>query len=376
MTHIAMNHREARIESPSFSIAAFVTPHGYGHAARACGVMLALRRRFPQVHFDIFTEVPEWFFSDSLGSNFNYHPFPSDVGLVQSTPFDADLSATLHKLNDFHAHWEVLSASAAGMLGEFKSRLVLCDIAPLGIQAARLAGVPAVLVENFTWDFIYAGYARAEPGLFEYVEFFKKMISQVDLHIQAMPVCQPDDRFPQVDPVARPPRTTREEIHRRLKISPEEKVILVTTGGVQGDPGEFEFLKDYAPLGFIVPGQGGALTRDRNLIRLPHHSNYYSPDLVNASDAVISKLGYSTLAEVYQAGLPYAYIPRDGFAETPVMAGFARKAMGALELQYEKFLSGEWGDLPFRLINLPRNEPLRADGAIRSAEILAPLINL
>jgi hypothetical protein len=32
----------------------------------------------------------------------------------------------------------------------------------------------------------------------------------------------------------------------------------------------------------------------QNLVLLPHHSGFYHPDLVNASDAVIGKVGYST----------------------------------------------------------------------------------
>ena len=37
---------------------------------------------------------------------------------------------------------------------------------------------------------------------------------------------------------------------------------------------------------------------EKNLILLPHHSVFFHPDLVNASDAVVGKLGYSTLAAV------------------------------------------------------------------------------
>ncbi len=46
------------------SLAYFISPHGFGHAARACAVMSAILERMPGVRFEIFTEVPRWFFVD------------------------------------------------------------------------------------------------------------------------------------------------------------------------------------------------------------------------------------------------------------------------------------------------------------------------
>ena len=47
-------------------IAYFITPHGFGHAARAAAVMVALQAIDPALQFDIFTQVPHRFFQDSL----------------------------------------------------------------------------------------------------------------------------------------------------------------------------------------------------------------------------------------------------------------------------------------------------------------------
>ena len=57
---------------------------------------------------------------------------------------------------------------------------------------------------------------------------------------------------------------------------------------------------------------------------MPHHSAFYHPDLVNASDAVVGKLGYSTVAEAALAGVSYAYVPRNQFRETESFGKFRR----------------------------------------------------
>src|SRR5512138_3861696 len=79
-------------------IACFVTPHGFGHAARAAAVIEALRGLTPGLHAHLFTTVPRWFFGESLGRGFTRHGLDVDVGLVQRGPLAEDLPATLARL--------------------------------------------------------------------------------------------------------------------------------------------------------------------------------------------------------------------------------------------------------------------------------------
>lgn len=82
-------------------IAYFISPHGYGHAARASAVMEAVYEIDPEIEFDIFTNVPSWFFENSLSRKFEYYSVLTDIGLVQKNPFEVDLSETLGRLNHF-----------------------------------------------------------------------------------------------------------------------------------------------------------------------------------------------------------------------------------------------------------------------------------
>ena len=65
----------------------------------------------------------------------------------------------------------------------------------------------------------------------------------------------------------------------------------------------------------VIPGAGGDIGRNENVIVLPHGSPFFHPDLVNASDCVVGKLGYSTLAEIYRAGVPFGFVVRRGFRD-------------------------------------------------------------
>ncbi len=169
-------------------LACFVTPHGFGHAARACAVVEALAERLP-LAVELFTTVPEWFFAASLRVPFGYHAVRTDVGLAQRDALDEDLDATVRELDAFLPWPSALIDGLAAIVRERGCEAVLCDVAPLGIAVARAAGVRTVLVENFTWDWIYEGYGDRAPGLSPHAAELSRWFATADLRVQTEPVC-------------------------------------------------------------------------------------------------------------------------------------------------------------------------------------------
>ena len=158
-------------------VAYFISPHGFGHAARAAAVMAAIREREPGAEFEIYTTVPEWFFEDSLRGPFGYHSVRTDVGLVQRDSFREDLPATVAQLDSLYPlRTDFVSSLATGVHAS-RCSLVVCDIAPLGIAVAREAGVPSLLTENYTWDWIYGGYLQLEPRLAEHIPYLRHLFA-------------------------------------------------------------------------------------------------------------------------------------------------------------------------------------------------------
>ncbi len=83
------------------SIAFFISPHGFGHSARSAAIIQSLHQLEPTLDFHIFTLAPRWFFETSLPFAFSYHECLTDIGLVQSSPLEEDLPATLKRLSGF-----------------------------------------------------------------------------------------------------------------------------------------------------------------------------------------------------------------------------------------------------------------------------------
>lgn len=357
-----------------YKIAWIISPHGYGHAGRSCAMMEALARRKPGIHFEIFTRVPRWFFAESLpaGCAWEYHELLSDVGLAQKSPLEEDFDESVRRLDEFYP----LKVERVGKLAEkidaLDCRLVVCDIAPLGIAAARAANRPSVLVENFTWDWIYEGYLDMDPRLGRHVDYLRELFASATHHIQTEPVShrwgRPDLT---VAPVSRRPRHSRAQTRLALGLGGDEPLAMVTMGGIEE---KFEHLKDAPELNgvrLLVIGGVEKLERSRALIRLPHHSEFYHPDLVHASDAVVGKLGYSTLSEIHAAGARFLYIPRRLFRESPPLEFFVKREMKGLRISDMEFQNGAWMARLNELMKMPRLEDERPNGADAAADYIA-----
>lgn len=359
--------------NPPLRIACFISPHGYGHAARASAVMESVHEAVPGTQFDIYTLVPRRFFEESLCGSFTYHRFLTDIGLAQKSPLKPDLPETVKRLDRLYPLDVDRLQGLAGSIRERGCGLVLCDIAPMGIEVARAADLPSVLMENFTWDWIYEAYDF--DGLRRQAEYLAGVFARADHRIQTEPVCRFRPGAHQVPPVSRKPRTPARHVRDALGVPQGMPLILVTQGGVSG---EFDFLgrlsreKGHR---FVVPGASSkAVTRKGSLILLPRHSGHYHPDLVGAADVVVGKAGYSTLAEVYQAGTPFGYTLPEGFRESAVLGAFIRDRMPGKPISEDGFLQAAWlEDLP-DLLALPRGEPSRPDGAREVSRVLLEIL--
>jgi hypothetical protein len=359
---------------PKTNIAVFVSSHGFGHAARISAIMTSLKELLPEIHFEVFTEVPNWFFLDSLHSSvFNYHVLKTDIGLIQKSPLEEDLPVTLDILKKFIPFENSVIESIAGKLKNLNCAMVLCDISPLGIAIAKNAGLPSVLIENFTWDWIYEGYAEFRQGFNPFIEYLNRYFKTADFRIQTEPVCHFIENSMHVNPVSRSPKNPVQTTQKKLGIQSGRKVILITLGGVPAKHDYIEQLQKFKDIDFILPINVDKPRRDGNCIILPHHSDFYHPDLVAASDAVIGKLGYSTLAEVYQAGIPFGFITRDAFRESKPLSVFVENTMPSIKFTQDDFVNGTWIQAIPELLALEREDKNRINGAGEAASLILKL---
>ena len=318
-----------------------VSGHGFGHATRAIAVMQALSRQL-DVRFTILTSAPAWLFASSLSVSHSVHPLATDVGMVQQSALSVDMEATLAALDRLYPLRDECVELAAGLL--HGCAMVLCDIAPLGIAAAKRANIPSVLVENFTWDWIYQDCLGQCPGLAAHIGYLRERFQESDFRIQTRPVCNPQPCDLVVEPVGRGLQAP-ERIRQRFFCRPEQSLVLLTMGGIQGRCKpviDLSSLVRRRETVFVLTGWSREDEFTANLRFLAQDSPWYFPDLVAAADLVVGKSGYSTVAEAFLGQTAYGYVKRSNFRESTVLEAFLDRHLLSWEIEESDLADGTW----------------------------------
>jgi hypothetical protein len=125
--------------------------------------------------------------------------------------------------------------------------------------------------------------------------------------------------FPQKKPmpfVGRKGRSIRSRINEEYGLHPEKHLGLIYTGNFGMDRVAWEELERFSSWEFIglypLPGE----PKNYHLFR---RGKITYPDMVASAKVMISKIGYATVAECMINGTPLVFLPREDFAEYPVL---------------------------------------------------------
>ncbi len=350
------------------TIGCFISPHGYGHATRICAILEALNT---SVDFEahLYSTVDKSIFSQGRFC-YQLHKQLTDIGFFQKDAFHLDIAKTCDALKRFIPFDEkVIDSLAERCAGH---SFVLCDISALGIAVAARAGIASVLLENFTWDWLYAPYTPKNTQLQFYSNYLKKIYKNADYHIQTEPVCLPGQADLVCAPIFRTVREQVELVRKNLECS-GLKTVLITLGGIGFKPQFMQELQHNPNYEFIITGQDKHVRIGNNVLLLDRSTIHYHPDLINLADLTVFKCGYSTLAECYQVGKPSLCIRREGFAESKVLESFIQQNMRTVLISQQDFTSGRWLEL-LDNIDTTSPEPAKQNGAEAVATFLTSLL--
>ena len=347
----------------------FVSSHGFGHATRVSAIIQQISKKFTSLEVIIVGESPLWFWQINMPSNcvFYLHEQVTDVGLVQIDPFTHDLSLTLKKVDKLIS---ILSNPPKGLVekvANFQPHFILCDISLLGIKVGGILGVPSILVENFTWDWIYEPLKSERKDFKRVIHIFKEIYKRASRRIQCTPVCQEIDGVTKINPVCREPTVDRDSLFSKLSLGQENKYIVVTTGGISM---HYAFDKVPEPYFLVVPGEYPKIIISNGVIYLPMNSDIPFPDIINFASCVVGKAGYGTVSECWGMNVPFLGVFRQNFRESDILRNFCLKNLISEEITPSHFMSGAWLKSFSDLIDEAnsKDSTIRQNGATQACE--------
>lgn len=348
-------------------MAAFVSGHGFGHAARASAVLAQLHAA-TGCTVELFTTAPRWFFDESIAGIFRYHQESVDVGFRHTSALVYDVQATLEALSRHVPFDQREVEGLAARVSQAGCRAVLCDISPLGVAVAEAAGLPSIVVENFTWGWLYEPLHGQAPDLEAIGRALDGWVERATVHVQARPVCRRRPDFELVDPISREPVRGRQDTRAELGVEPDERLVVVTMGGYGEALPFLARLRARDDCRFLITG-AGATGVDGNLLLFDNDTPLFMPDLMRAADGVVAKLGYGTVSEVWREGVPFAGVTRADFREMPALEAFAHEELRASVMTPGEFRDGSWIEGLDALLAQERR-PREGGGAKRVAEVV------
>jgi hypothetical protein len=329
-----------------------ISGHGLGHASRDIELINAIMSRRPDARIVVRTSAQRWLFDLTAPPTVQLQALEADSGVVQIDSLRLDEEATAIAAARFYRDFDRRVQEEADRLRQMRADIVLGDIPPLAFAAAARAGLPAIAIGNFTWDWIYGTYPAFERLAPDVLPAIRRAYAQTTLALrlplhggfEPMAAVTRDIPF-----IARRSIREREEIRRALGVPSDRPVVLASFGGYGAD----------------IPDH---LSRcDRFTLLAPHReppAGLRYQDLVAASDVVISKPGYGIVSECVANGAALLYTSRGRFAEYDVFVEEMPHVLRCRYISQEDFLAGRWAEAIEALIAQPAVlERPRVDGA-------------
>jgi hypothetical protein len=352
------------VSSQSPGVVFYVSGHGFGHATRTSAVIAELQKLRPELNVFVRSIAPRDFFPADV----QYAAVNIDCGAVERGPgLIIDAAASIRELSDLVARAGTVVARETAWIRASGACAIVADVPFLAGEIAP--ELPHIAISNFTWDWIYE--EMIEPGADHLLERIRSAYGQFSRALR-LPFPQPSGwemfkNCADVPLIARQSVRPVEEIRHQTRMDGRPVVLLgsrVTLSReilhrAAGANPEFQFVT-------LAPDAPECM------LHVSTNNGVTFSDLLAASDVVVSKLGYSIVAECIAARKPLLYLTRGGFREEGVLEGEISKYIPSRRISLQEFGEGDWREGLLELASSNRvRQPIRTDGAAVCASIIS-----
>eukprot|EP00009_Paramoeba_aestuarina_P007862 CAMPEP_0201516126 /NCGR_PEP_ID=MMETSP0161_2-20130828/7525_1 /ASSEMBLY_ACC=CAM_ASM_000251 /TAXON_ID=180227 /ORGANISM="Neoparamoeba aestuarina, Strain SoJaBio B1-5/56/2" /LENGTH=395 /DNA_ID=CAMNT_0047913145 /DNA_START=76 /DNA_END=1263 /DNA_ORIENTATION=+ len=366
-------------------VAALVSDHGFGHAARMISILSALLERGAKVV--VVSAVPEWFFTQNLKrsscpmSRFEYIVEKLTVGCYQKSGVEIDVEKTYEEASKFWEKSEEKKQQIASCLKPHSPEVIIFDIPALAPLVAKELNIPSIGISNFGWNWIYESFVPKKP---EFQLIVKKITEAYDQTTIALALpfsceglsCFSCPRIPVRSLVALKSQADRTATRSRILKDGMKHLMLLSFGAHKFPLSDLEKWK-------IPDGWGVVLIRNEEMSqsnpRVMSFTNDWLTkeglvhcDLVAACDVVVVKTGYGIVGEILAHSIPCLFVPRPDFREHPYLAEALQLHTRALPISLEDVMDG--GKVLFgnveKVIEMPEKAPFSTTGMIDIANFV------
>ena len=346
-------------------LAVSISCHGFGHVAQTAPVLNRLFMQMPQLRLTVRSSVPLAHLRSRIKAPFEHLTSEGDIGMVMSSAVDVLSTESRTAYRAFHAGWDTRIAEEAQLLRELGADMVLSNTGYLPLAGAQRAGIQSAALCSLNWFDIYRRYcgddaiARQIQACYANADAFLRIAP--GLAMEHLPNVVP------IAPIADIGNNRRAELDHHLELSKEEKLVLVSLGGIASRL-PIERWPRIDGVRWLV--QQAWKIEHPDAIAIESLPLNFS-DLLASSDALICKPGYGSFVEAACSGTPVLYVRRADWPESPALTGWLRQHGLCREISREMLEQGNFSEALMEICDAPRPEPVIPEGAEQAADWIA-----
>lgn len=351
-------------------LVATITGHGFGHVAQSAPVLNALHERMPRLRITVRSNVAAKHLRSRINVPFTHLPGNNDIGMLMSSALDVHVANSSAAYRAFHAKWEDSLAAEARTLSDLKANFVLSNVGYLTLAGAQRAGIPCAALCSLNWADIYRHYCGNDAIAAQ----IRNCYATADAFLRVTPGMAMQDlpNLIPVAPIAAVGTNRRNELNRRLNLSPDEKLVLVSLGGIASRL-PIECWPRVKGVRWLVQQNWQVAHPDAIAIEsLPMNFS----DLLASSDTLICKPGYGSFVEAACSGVPVLYANRPDWPESPALTEWLQQHNTCREVSRQALEQGCIAETLEKIWSIPRPEPVIPGGAQQVADWLAGKLDM
>ena len=338
----------------------YITGHGLGHSTRIIEVINQLFTKAPEVLSLVNTSAPEWLFKQQVVADFRYIPCKNDIGAIQKDWRNVDKLETLRQYSEFIEKEVTFTKEQLHFVKQNNVAAIVSDIPAMAFVVAKKAGIPGFGITNFSWDWIYAPYAKEYPQYQFVVEHIRQCYCLADCLLR-LPFYGDLSAFPVMEDIpliATRSKMEKDNVIRYMNIGADKKIVLLYLGSFDYEKVLSDEILRKTNYHFMPPEM-------YTMSKLPFQA------LLKAADVVVTKPGYGIVSECIANKTPIMYTNREDFGEYHSLVKGIKKYTHNLFIPEEELLNGKWAEHLEYLLAAEYRWP---EIAINGAEIAAAKI--
>ena len=342
-----------------------ISGHGYGHVAQTAPILNRLHDLMPQLRITVRSAVPVAHLRTRIHAPFEHLQSHGDIGMLMSSALDVRVEDSRTAYRAFHANWQACVDDEAKLLRELDADLVFSNVGYLPLAGAQQAGIPNAALCSLNWYDIYRHYCGEDDIAAQIHECY----AHADAFLRATPGMAMDylPNLVPVAPIADIGMNRRDELNRLLRLSGEERLVLVSLGGIASRL-PMERWPRIDGVRWLV--QSSWQVRHPDAIELESLTMSFA-DLLASCDALLSKPGYGSFVEAPCSEAPVLYVGRPDWPESPALVEWLQHRGRCREVSRQALEDGDIAAELERLWNMPRTPAPVPSGGDQVAKWLA-----